>query len=230
MGSDSKIVIEQTRGKWIVEVAELSGLARKDIENIKAQITRQRDRARMSYEKIPTDAPRQFITIGTTNERASGGGYLKDNTGNRRFLPVAIRNVDINSLRRDIDQIWAEASHFENKGEEIILPRHLLRAATEHQEARRAVSPIEEVLREAIENLGNRPGFIPDREIYTLLGIENPSQRAPHHVQQVKQCMDRLGFEKKRRRNPSATGQENRVYGFQRGGAGDFIRLHRDAF
>ena len=109
---DGKRVIEALRGRWIVEAAELSGMRRNDIDHLKAFLSRQIDRARMSYDRLGTEHPRQCIIVGTTNS----GQYLRDTTGNRRFWPVQIQQFDLAALKSDRDQLWAEAAHREAAG------------------------------------------------------------------------------------------------------------------
>ena len=58
IGSDTKVVIEQTEGKWILELAELSGMGRREIEHTKAFVTRRTDRARPAYGRNAVDVPR----------------------------------------------------------------------------------------------------------------------------------------------------------------------------
>ncbi len=49
---------------------------------------------------------------GTTNER----NYLKDHTGNRRFLPVPCGWIDLALARKIMDQLYAEALFEYRKG------------------------------------------------------------------------------------------------------------------
>jgi predicted P-loop ATPase len=110
--SQGKLVIEQLRGRWIVEAAELSGMRRADIEHLKALLSRQEDRARMSYDRLLTEVPRHSVVIGTTNSQE----YLRDLTGNRRFWPVQVQAIELAMLKRDRDQLWAEAAAMEAAG------------------------------------------------------------------------------------------------------------------
>jgi predicted P-loop ATPase len=142
LNADSQRVIERTRGRWIIEAAELSGMRKADIEHLKAFLSRQRDRARMAYGRFVDDVPRQFIIVGTTNNSE----YLLDPTGNRRFWPIKIEQVDIAALRRDRDQLWAEAAAREARGESIRLARERWPAASDEQEARRTRDPWEDAL------------------------------------------------------------------------------------
>jgi hypothetical protein len=131
---DSKRVIEAVRGRWIVECAELSGMKKADIAHLTAMLSRRVDRARMAYGRLPVDVPRQFVPFGTTNKTE----YLRDTTGNRRFWPVRMQRFDLAALRRDRDQLWAEAVAREAKGESIRLRRELWPLAAREQRQRLA--------------------------------------------------------------------------------------------
>ena len=61
---------------------------------------------RLAYGRLTHEAPRHFIVVGTTNDER----YLIDNTGNRRFWPVRVGDIDLEALARDRDQLWAEAA------------------------------------------------------------------------------------------------------------------------
>ena len=216
LGDDPKIMIEQTRGKWIVEVAELQGMGNRDVEHIKAQLSRQTDRARLPYDRSTTEVPRQFIITGTMNPN-EGAGYLKDTTGNRRFLPISVQRFDIPALERDRDKLWAEAVQLEKSYGILVLPEVLRDVAAQEQENRRQVDPLEARLREALEGL---TGFIPTEEIYSLLGVgsDRVHLRTYRHEQLIPRVMKACGWDKGtrdkpvRRRIPS---QDNPVRGYE---------------
>jgi hypothetical protein len=102
---NSKDAALQTRGGWIIELSELDTLARSEIAEIKAFMSRTADRFRPPYGKRLIESPRQCVFAGTVNHH----DYLKDDSGGRRFWPVLCGRIDVGSLERDRDQLWAEA-------------------------------------------------------------------------------------------------------------------------
>lgn len=109
--SDSAIVIgskdgyDGLRGKWVIELGELESLRGKSLGAIKQYISARSDHYRASYGHRHQTHPRQCVFAGTTNEDE----YFTDTTGNRRFWPISCGVADVERIRRDRDQIWAEA-------------------------------------------------------------------------------------------------------------------------
>jgi predicted P-loop ATPase len=112
---DDKDRIRKMRGKLIGELAELSGLKSRDAESIKALISATGDSLVDKYEKHAQDLSRRLVFVGSSNN----DDFLSDPTGNRRFYPVYVGDhQDLQAIRRDRDQLWAEAAHlFLAKGE-----------------------------------------------------------------------------------------------------------------
>jgi predicted P-loop ATPase len=102
----------QTRVAWGIEIPELTSMARADIERVKAFVTRKVDRFRPSYGRRVIEVPRQSVFIGSTNQDT----YLKDETGGRRFWPIRCGSINLEAIRRDRDQLWAEAVALYNAG------------------------------------------------------------------------------------------------------------------
>ena len=103
---DSKDFYQSLRGKWIVEMAELASFAKRDELTIKKMMSNPSDTYRKSYGIEAEDHPRQCVFIGTTNSDE----YLSDPTGARRFWPIKIEKINLDALRKDRAQLFAEAT------------------------------------------------------------------------------------------------------------------------
>jgi len=128
-----KTAAEKLQGYWVLELSEMAGIKKVDVEAVKAFASRQDDKYRPSYGRFVEDHPRECVVIGTTN---NGGGFLRDVTGNRRFWPVRLtagskRPWDLTSA--EVDQIWAEALVLYGAGEELFLRGELAAIAIEEQ-------------------------------------------------------------------------------------------------
>lgn len=191
LGADPKITIELTAGKWIVEHAELTGITKHEVENVKAFLSRQVDEAREAYGRNKTRVPRQFVLIGTTNDDR----YLIDGTGNRRFLPVRCMggagSIDVVGLTKDREQLWGEAATREARGESIMLPESLWGEAASAQEARRMQSSIEITLSDLLEDYES--GFIAHEDIMKAVNLKS-GQGELRHQKQIDETMKRLGW------------------------------------
>ncbi|MEQ9814095.1 MAG: VapE family protein, partial [Azospirillaceae bacterium] len=118
--------------RLIVEISELAAMKRADTEAIKAFISRREEHFRPAYARCEITYRRQCVFAGTSNR----SDFLRDATGNRRFWPVAVTRFDLAALRRDRDQIWAEAVSRYRNGERWWLSRETEAVARKEQEAR----------------------------------------------------------------------------------------------
>jgi hypothetical protein len=191
---------ELLRGVWIYEIADLAGMRRSEVEKIKAFASRTHDRARPAYGRRVVNSPRRGIIIGTTNDDE----YLKSETGNRRFWPVSTGTIDIEALRRDRDQLWAEAAAVEQQGGSLVLPKELWAEAAAIQDDRRQHDPWDDALAKvtglpypATDDPGVMQEWIKVQEILGHLGIT--TERATSGVyKRLKDSMIRRGWRKGR--------------------------------
>lgn len=130
-----KEAYEQLQGAWIIEIAELSGLKKAEIESIKHYVSKCEDSFRPAYGHVVETYKRQCIFIGTTNNK----NFLRDPTGNRRFMPVDVReqyikkSVITDLTDEETDQIWAEAYQLYLKGESLYLSEEESAIAVDEQ-------------------------------------------------------------------------------------------------
>lgn len=133
---NDKTAAEKLQGYWIMEIGELAGMRKADLDKVKAFISRQDDKYRASFGRRVTPHPRQCVFFGTTN---SQNGYLRDITGNRRYWNVKVPgNGKYKPWDMDEDtvkQVWAEVMVYAKAGEKLYLPSELEAYAKEEQRA-----------------------------------------------------------------------------------------------
>jgi predicted P-loop ATPase len=103
---DEEKLARKMRGKLLGEIGELRGMASREIEHIKAFVTRTHEEWVPKYREFSVKFPRRLVFVGTTN----ADEFLADETGNRRWLPVRVGEVDLEAIHRDRSQLWAEAA------------------------------------------------------------------------------------------------------------------------
>jgi len=133
---EGKEAMEQLRGKWLVEMGELTNYKKSTSEAYKAFLSKQDDSFRPAYGRKTETYPRQCVFFATTNERA----FLKGDTGNRRFWVVECGGSrpekDVwDGLPGEVDQLWAEAVVRWREGERLFLDREQTEEARARQES-----------------------------------------------------------------------------------------------
>lgn len=193
LNAEAKRVIEALSGKWIVEAGELKGMRQGGANHLKGLLSRTHDKARMAYDHLEREVPRQCVIVGTTNDSR----YLRDTTGNRRFWPVAVTGFDLESLRRDRDQLWAEAAAREAEGAPIRLDPALWGDAAAEQDARRVEDPFYESLHVALGE--EMAGKLKADDAWRIVG-RVAGMRTQDDMERLGDAMRRLGFDRKQRR------------------------------
>jgi predicted P-loop ATPase len=199
LSPDAKQQMEALEGIWLFELSELGGMYRAKLDGMKAFISRTTDRGRPAWGRFREDRPRQVIFIATTNDEK----YLRDSTGNRRFWPVKTGQIDLEALRQDRDQLWAEAAHHEAQGDSIIIPENLWPLAAKAQEERLEDDPWRDILANARNLPSHSDLFYTDggvQRVHTdtllseVLGIDAERQR-PADAKRLAANMRQLGWE-----------------------------------
>ena len=197
----TKDAFVQLRGAWMYELAELSALAKSDVERIKAFMSSQIDVYRPPYGRSIVEIPRQVVFAATTNNPE----FLKDPTGNRRFWPVTVGTIDSVGLTEVREQLIAEAIVAYNSGEKWWLQKEL----KEDAKAEQAMYMIDDPWEEQVYLL------IKDSESVTVTEVlqtleSNPSRWMPGWNARVGILLNKLGW--KKRRETDGRGQRVRRY------------------
>lgn len=149
---EGKDACEIIKNKWVCEVAELTAFNRSEIATIKQFLSKVDDRFRPAYARKADSYPRRCIFFGTSNDAE----FLRDATGNRRFLPIDLNHGATKDVFKDltqevVDQIWAEAKCLYMLGEPLFLGKELEETAKEIQRDHTVVSDNEGIIERYLE-------------------------------------------------------------------------------
>lgn len=203
------------QGRWLYEIAELDAFNRAESTRIKAFISSQEDRFRAPYDRAPKDWPRHTVFFGTTNQDE----YFKDQTGNTRYWPWKVEEVDrinLDGLALARDQLFAEAVALYHGGERWHPTREEQQQLFEPEQADREIadpwqSLIGKWLRGSMDNRVSVTNILTD-----CLKIEAGKMDSARQMStRVGIVMKRLGWVKKRE-----TGGDREYY-YQRPVGGD---------
>lgn len=186
----SKDAAMQTRGVWLVEIAELDSLRHSDLSKTKAFVTRSVDRFRPPYGRFVEEHPRGCVFAGSVNDSQ----YLRDESGNRRFWPVRCAEIDLQAARASRDQLWAEAVVAYRAGEPWWLNREKETTEAEaEQESRYQEDSWEEQIATALETW--TPGVeVTVAAVLKAIHVDTPKQDRTAQMR-TSACLKRLGLE-----------------------------------
>ena len=200
-GKDALMILHRS---WICELAELESITSKKMAgDIKSFLSQKTDVFRVPYGKVTEEFPRRGIIVGSTNRH---DGFLVDETGNRRFWiiklgeNVTIENpIDIESLEKERDQIWAAAVMAYKNGESTYLTKENELIVNEENLDYLIESPWKSVIEQFLDAPSNRHRELTTESVLTE-AIEKPIERQTRYDQmQVATILKNLGYEKKRR-------------------------------
>ena len=119
--------VESLQGRVLVELSDLQGFTKADMQSMKAFITRRDDGSvRLSFRRNPETSLRRCVLVGTSDRSEC---LPNDSAGLRRFVPVECNegcHVE-KYMAEHREQLWAEALAIYKGGEvRANLPRSLM--------------------------------------------------------------------------------------------------------
>ena len=182
---------------WVVEAAEMVGMSKAELIDLKKFITQREDRYRKAYGATLTVTPRRVVLAATTNERQ----YFQDGTGERRFWPITCADefsYKIEDLEAVRDQVWAEVVHLAETGKRWWFDRKdlddaelLMDLASLHAEKK-----VEDALTPFIERFLIREGWPKELTIVQVTTwLEIRPEEAQRHAKRVGSALRKLGYD-----------------------------------
>ncbi|MEP2533504.1 VapE domain-containing protein [Shimia sp.] len=178
-------VIENLRGNWAVEMAEMAAAKKADSNTLKMQLSSSRDVHRLAYAKREKEFPRQSIWVGTSNE----DDYLTDPTSTRRYwvwrtLLSRFNPIDTAKLERNLWALWGEAMYayktmrqekahgdlwLDLQDHDVILEANQI---AEGSRKRTAAENVSEIVRDWLDTPVPAEDALVDKDGMTLAGYE----------------------------------------------------------
>lgn len=189
LDEEDDAIARKMRGTLVGEIAELRGLRTSDQDRIKAFVTRTHEKFRPLYCEFMTTFARRLVMIGTTNEDE----FLDDPTGNRRWLPVRTTGVDVEAIKRDRDQLWAEGMYLWQE-EGIYWQEAEALARLEHEE----FQSMDEWEPLVAQWLSDNPGlpFLRSHDVLTAAIGLDARHVTRAHTNRVGKALRSLGYER----------------------------------
>ena len=205
------------QGNWVVEIGEMQSFSKADITQVKMTITRRDDKYRAPYDRHASSHPRQCVFVGTTNADC----YLSDPSGARRFLPVKCTAADVQTVRRERVQLWAEALRLWRDG--FRYWDYPKAEAEAEQEARYVEDPWEEAILRWVDGEAEASQYPPltgrvRQDEVTILGLlrhallMDMGRMGKPEQRRVADILRRMGWERAAQKRVPGTGERVRPY------------------
>jgi hypothetical protein len=198
INDEPKRLYQQIGGKLIVEFAELAGMSKADTNSVKKLITQQIDEYIPNYGVKPVRAPRRCVFVGTVN----GKSYLRDTTGNRRFPIVECKSrLNIEALKRDRDQLWAEALWLSDMlytdNDPIDLPPEQQKEMEVIQAKRMDINTESQTIINELETFEH--GYLTHETLWSRIGIKRSERakrtgQAQYMIKEIRESLESTGW------------------------------------
>jgi predicted P-loop ATPase len=204
---ESKDLYQSLRRTWLGELAELDSFARSGQARIKAILSTMEDSYRPPYGRHEIDQKRRSVFLGTTNDPA----YIVDPHGARRFLPLEVGTINLESVADALLQLFAEASHRFKEGDTWWQESDEVKIeAIDKREIVREADPWESIIEQYATT---HPGELFMTDIFGSLCLNIPSERQTRaQMTRAGVILHRLGYLRIRRREPGNAEKRQYVY------------------
>ena len=197
--TDALEVKRQLLKSWVVELGELDGITRKkDVEELKAFLTKIKDTERGLYEKHQKDHPRHVVFGGSCNS----DNIFHDPTGSRRFwvLDCGDRMIDTDFLRVNRGQILATAYRKFINGFQWWADREMTKQSEERNQQYQVVNEFQDQVAQLVAELSSAGAIaVKASDILTYgFGIPVQQHKANSNDKKVALVLKQLGLDKRR--------------------------------
>jgi predicted P-loop ATPase len=195
---NTKDAMDYVRGKWIIELAELSSVSKAEVKHVKAYITRTEEKFRPAYARTEVTYQRRCVFVGTTNRT----DYLRDETGNRRFWPIKVEAINHDLIRRDRDRLWAAAVALYRAGEAWWLTPDEAALADAEQNKRTTVDPFYEDVAQWLADTGKAKTCMAEvaRRFTPVEDVTVTATLSPQQQHRIRGALNAAGYESTGRR------------------------------
>ena len=211
----NKDSIIQATSNWLCELGEIGSTMKKDMDSVKAMLTKANDEYRLPYGRTTLKFPRMTSFVGTVNDDK----FLIDQTGNRRFATVPISDdvhIDYNTQIRPFNslQLWAQVYRIVQeeiaKGETIAscfrldpeMKEELDIRNEEYTKSMKAEDEVIDILaRLNMEKSISSSKFIVKDEYMTVTEfMKQHTELNKYTAEQISKVLGKLGYESQRKR------------------------------
>lgn len=188
------------RRSLIVNDDELTATSNSSFEELKKFVTLQMFEYRKPYGHTAERFPKNFVMARTTNELY----YLKDKTGERRFLPIHVSKAaqkfhPVTDLTPEyVKQLWGQVVSEYHKNQSFYLPEEEEAVLNKQRENFMYTDEVEDQIEMLLENTFKDRHFIFASEIALQMGISDLTTNRKLANQIANVMINRFGWRKGR--------------------------------